>query len=264
MATLTDPASELADIAKTLTNGASEPGDRFLARSFGAEPWSTEFVKIIACIYERADLVERIVAQSALDPDVVEQCRNDLKTFRSAFAAESLHEAWNTAPRGGLPKVQAGGRLAYLQSTVRAYVSYPKLSDAEVAELIELIDSYLRALSDNEDELPLVRQAIVDGLTAFRFQLKWVRWMGAAYSLSAFRDVVWTYQQSAEQYTTGGTPDPASMLSGLLDVITSFADKAKAAKGYADTAQWMWKGYSLASPFAVPLLAAPHLPRLTG
>lgn len=264
MATFTDPASELALIADLLAQGGGEAGDKFLANAFEVEPWSTEFVKILACIHERCDLVERIVARSSLDAAVIDRCREDLMTFRSAFSGRALHESWHNAPGGGLSKVTAGSRLAYLQSTVRAEVAYPRLSEEDVTELLGLIDTYLTTLADNPDELPVIRQAIVDGLEAFRFQLRWLRWMGAAYALSTFRALVWTYEQAHRQFPEDAQPEAAEILDGLLGVITSFAEKAKAAAGYADAAQWMWKAYSVASPFVVPLLAAGNLPRLTG
>ena len=259
---VTDPASELASIATTLDVASSEAGDKMLANKFQVAPWSTEFVKIIACIYERADLVERIVGRAGLDDTTFSAFRSDIKTFKSAFAAESLYSVWNTSPSGGLSKVRAGTRFSYLQGTVRNQVAYPKLTAEEVLEFIALIDAYLLELEGSTDENEAVVQAIKDGLGAFRFQLKHTRWMGAGYALSSFQTLMRVFEETKRGYVNAGSWEASSVMQGFKGIIQSVLPKMKTGKDYADVAVWAYSGFKLLGDSKLPSLALEHLPRL--
>lgn len=257
MTAVTDPARELAEIAERLTQSSSSPGETFLPAQFGVEPWSTDFVKIIGCILERADLVGRIVQQStAMDDDHKTSALNDLAQFKQGFTGTALRVAWNQAG-GGLPIMKDHGRpIQYLAPIVRAEVRYPKLSDAEIVEFLDLIDAYVEELKKSDEGPEFVRQSILDGLAAFRFQLEKIGWVGSGYALSAFREVMIVYEASKFQFSDTGNVDSSAVLKGLWNILTKFKKAADEAKGWSDTAESAWKLYQLGSSVATPLLLA--------
>lgn len=253
MATLTDPARELAVIATKLAQGSNSKGDEFLAQQFGVVVWSTDFVRIIACIMDRADLVGRVIAQSDMDEDHRASAAMDLEGFKSAFAMPSLKTAWNTAG-AGISLVQNHGHpLKYLSHTVRKEVSYPTLSPDEIKEFISLIDAYLIELRKSDEGPSFVRQAINDGLLSFRFQLVNLEWVGAAYSLIALRELM-LVNDAAQQHFDMSNPDPDSFLRGLGAFIGVVKSRLDSAKGYADAGELVWKAYSIGTKIAVPLM----------
>jgi hypothetical protein len=257
MTAVTDPARELAEIAERLTQGNNSAGEAFLAGSFGVKVWSTDFVKIIACILERADLVKRIVKKSnAMDDDHKASALNDLTQFKDGFTGAALRVVWNQG-NGGMTLMKDHGRpLQYLSPIVRAEVRYPKLGEDEVAEFISLIDAYVEQLKKSDEGPEFVRQAIMDGLASFRFQLEKIGWMGSGYALSAFREVMIVYEASKFQFSDAGNVDASAVLKGLWNILTKFKKKADEAKSWGDTAESLWKVYQLGSSAATPLLLA--------
>lgn len=262
MATLTDPARELGEIAGRLAHGSSESGDKFLARQFGVDRWSTEFVKIVACILERADLVARTIGDSDLDVDHKESALDHISGFKAGFIGDALRKPWNDAGQGITAMKDHGGPIKFLSQTVRPVVNYPRLTDEEIAELIEAIDTYIEHVRANEDEFAFVRQAIVDGLSLFRFQLEHIGWMGAGYALTAFREVLFVYEASSRAIQSEGNPDAAKFLKGFWDIITAFKAKAEAAKSWREAAEMVRDTYTIAASVATPLLLTGHLPSL--
>lgn len=253
MASTTDPARELGEIAERLSKGASVSGERFLAQEFGVEPWSTDFLRIITCIHERADLVADIIRRSPLDEDHRANALSDLAKFKAGFNGDAMRQHWNASGFGLTAMRDHGRPLQYLSPMVRAEVRYPSLSEEEIAEFIGLIDSYLAALAENDDEPPFIRQAINDGLTKFRFQLKHLRWMGAAYALAAFREVLLAYEVGMRPHHAD-TLDPGALLGGLAALIKKFKETVDTARGWTDSAGAVWKTYQLVSGAAVPFL----------
>lgn len=253
MASMTDPARELGEIAKRLTKSANSKGAQFLADSFGVPAWSTEFYKIIACILDRADLVATVVQGSSMDEDHKQDAVAHLDGFKSAFAAGALVNSWNTSGHGLTLMKSHGDPIQFMAATVRPVVQYPRLSDDEIAELLTLIDRYRVEVATASDAPPFVRQAILDGLNHFRFQLEHIGWLGAGYALSAFREVLRVYE-SLQREEMPDAFDPQALLSGLTSIIKKFNDGVQSAKGWADTAETVWKVYRIGSAVATPLL----------
>jgi hypothetical protein len=254
MSAVTDPARELAEIAERLTQGSSTAGDSFLAEQFAVDPWSTDFVKIIACILERADLVGAIVRDSdEVDIDHKASASSDLAQFKQGFTAAALRVAWNQ-DGGGLKIMRDHTRsLKYLSPVVRKQVCYPKLSDEEIKDFLILIDSYVTELKKSDEGPEFVRQAILDGLATFRFQLEHIGWMGSGYALAAFREVMLAFEMSKQQFL-GVDLDSVAVLKGLREIVTKFKGKIDAAQSWANTGKTVLKVYQLGTSFATPML----------
>lgn len=255
MATLTDPARELAEVAERLSKGSSSPGETFLAEQFGVGVWSTDFVRIVLSILERADLVASIVEGSDMDDDHKSNALKDLRQFKEGFTGNSLRQHWNNSGNGLTSMKDHGRPIQYLSSVVRSFVRYPKLTEDEITEFIGLIDAYLDELQVSDEGPAFVRQAILDGLTMFRFRLQHIGWMGSGYALDAFREVMFAYEASKQQF---GNRDFESvpLMRGLRNIVTKFKEKVDTAQGWADTGQSVWKLYQLGSSVATPLLLA--------
>ena len=262
MANITDPARELADISIRLTKGTQASGADFLATEFEVPVWSTEFVKIIGCILERADLVSETVRSLDMDEDHKHNAMDDIAGFKSAFVGVSLATGWNTAGTG-MPLMKEHGRpLQYISKSVREKVNYPALSDDEVAEIIQSIDTYLADLLISDEGPVFVRQAIWDGLQLLLFQLKHMKWTGSGYTLLAFREINLVMEAAKTEYAHQPMMDPSHILEGLTGLLKSFKSKLDSAKGYSDAAEFAWKMYSVGSRIATPLLLTGHMPLL--
>ncbi|MDM7954751.1 hypothetical protein [Blastomonas sp.] len=162
MATITDPATELSDVASNLLDSTNTKGGAYLAEKFEVEPWSAEFYKIVACILERADLVYDIVVASDMKPINRDKAAEEITAFKNGFAGSALFNVWNHG-NGGLPAMRDhGARLGFLEKTVRQVVSYPELEEHERKEMIALINVYMEELQDSDEGPAFVRQAIMD------------------------------------------------------------------------------------------------------
>lgn len=257
MASITDPATELSSLASNLLVATSHKGAQFLAEKFGVGQWSTEFFKIVSCILARADVIADIVNKSDLDDINKTTFNKDIDVFKSCFSGGVLVNPWNSG--GGLAAMtEQGTRLGLIQGTVRPIVNYPRLTEDEITELLELIDAYLTELDLNTDGPQFVRQAIRDGLLSFRFQLKHVGWMGSGYLLKEFRSLVEIYKQASDYYGQIDNFDPGAVLKGMWAVIERFRGVVETVKPYTDAGSYLWAGYSVVSPF-FPMLAAPLL-----
>lgn len=249
MATITDPATELANLAANLLDSVTTKGATYIAEKLGVEPWSGDFCKIITCVVERTELVANIVQNSDLDTSNKVSVLAEISTFKTAFSGPSLGIHWNNGSGGFIIMKDQGKILGYLQSTVRPIVSYPKLDAEEIVDLIELIDAYLLELQKSSEGPLFVRQAIRDGLLAFRFQLKYVGWMGSGYLLKEFRVLAETYRQANDYYGHMNNVDASAVLSGMWTVIQRFRSVVETVKPYTDAASYLIAGYSLVQPY---------------
>lgn len=258
MASMTDPARELGEIAKRLSKGNDAKGAQFLANRFGVAPWSTSFYKIIACILERAEQVATIVQRSEMDEDHIRDAIEHLEGFQSAFAGSALTQNWNTAGNGATLMRDHGQPIQFMAPTVRKFVAYPRLSDEEITELLALIDRYRDEVAKASDAPPFVRQAILDGLDKFRFQLENIGWMGAGYALSAFRQLFEVYDAVQNQDLPDAF-DAQAFLGGFKSILMTFKKAVDAAQSWADTGGSVVKAYQLASSAYPIFLTAQHL-----
>jgi hypothetical protein len=264
MAVTIDPARELADLADKVKVSDNRTGVKFLASQFEVDPWSTDFVKIIACILERADLVGRIVKNSDLDTDDQQIALSHLNGFKQAFVGDGLNRQWNEAGFGLTNVSNHGSAIRFMSATVKQRVKYPRLTEEETNDMLVLIDFYLERLIQSDEGPDFVRQAIADGLTTFRFQLEKVGWMGSGYALEAFQQLKSVYEASERAYAGFGIAQDGSPLGGFLNILKSYKSKIDTAKGWYEAGETLWKGYQFISSAATPLLLTSQLGGLPG
>ena len=193
MVGLTDPARELADICSRLSITEKHQGDVFLAKQFGVEPWSTEFFQILFNISDRVDFLIEILKDLDIDDDYREEMRSHLIQIKQAFSPSGLSNNWSHAVQNFIGPATVGP-VKVLSGMVRKNYAYPKLDDDEKREILGYVDSLLDWLNKQQlSERDFIRQAIIDGLTQFRFRLNRIEWLGWGYSLDALKEVIGAY-----------------------------------------------------------------------
>ena len=261
MATITDPANELAQICKRFVSGSSKGGDAFMEELFGFPRYSTNFYRVLVTIMRRIDQVLAIVDGSDMDNEHKELAREALADFRLIFTPQIMGQTWNHAG-AGLTKAKDNLQgITFLSRTVRAYVSYPALSAEEVKEMLGEIDAYLELLRASDTDLPFVRRAIEDSLVEFAFRLLHLGWLGADYTLSALRDVNAAYHGLERGMPTS---DAATrpIYEGLGRLLSGINDTLTTVRGWKENSQMLIAGYSMAAKITLPFYAAGLLPAL--
>jgi hypothetical protein len=262
MANITDPARELGDISAKLGAPSPQAGFHVLAATFGHEPDSAAFARIVCCILERAELVAQIIDASSMDDDHKLAATQDIANFKRAFSPGDLTAEWNSANRGAARLRESVKAFQYLSPIVRSHTNYPKLSKEEIDEFIQLIDVYVEEMRKNDDLDEFVRKAIQDGLAAFRFQLENMEWLGAGYTLAAFRQVVMTYEIINMDIQGQHNPDAEAALRGVFSVIAAFKKKIDEAKSYTDAAKFAMTTYNVGTSTIAGLYLTGTLPLL--
>lgn len=258
MAAITDPARELGEIAKRLSVGSGAKGAQFLSDQFGVGAWSTPFYRILACVLERADLVASIVRRSGMDEDHKDDAISHLEGFKAAFHGRALVNQWNNQDCGLALLNQHGQPVQFLSSEVRSVVKFPRLTEEEIAEFLGLIDGYCDEVRAAHDAPDFVRQAILDGLAGLRFQLEYMGWMGAGYTLSAFRHVMMVYETLRREQAEDAF-NAEQVLRGLGQILVRFKETVAKAQGWADAGGTVMKAWQLTSSVATPLLIGQNL-----
>lgn len=257
MATITDPARELADFCDALlqASSSSRTGDRVIAGVLGVEPWSGEFYQIIFCVMDRADFVIRIIKACDIDEDFRLAAINHVEGIKSAFDQSSLSGSWNTSGNG-LTRIQPNVQpLKMLSPVVRQKVQYPKLADEEVGQMLDDIDTLTGWLEEHQlAEADFVRQAIIDGLQQFRFRLERIRWLGWGYTIESLRELLAAYM-ALEKGAAADDPQAEATLKKLATFVRGVFAKAGMAKDISDTASFILSAYKTVSTFATPILA---------
>ncbi len=94
MSTITDPARKFVMMCKRLQGPSADPGVNFLGEQFGAEPWSTDWMLILASIHQQISTLGEMINGADLDDDIKEMARGCLEGARHAFSANGLQNAW--------------------------------------------------------------------------------------------------------------------------------------------------------------------------
>lgn len=261
----TDPARELVELCALLQTGsAKEAGDVFLSKHFDVKPWSTEFYRIIMAIIERIAVVRSLVEQLDLDSDFRGEMLGHIDHIRMAFGDNAFRNAWSSfgAQRLNRENVQP---LKALSGLIRSRVSYKKLTDEEISELLkdaEQLEEWLH--EKNLVEQDFIRGLLIEALATFRFRLSRLKWVGIGYTLDGLREVISAYLL-LERAGIDPKVDPnaQAILKRVGGLIRKTWSKVEGVKTVAETGDWLLRAYGAASaiyhgsPVVVGLLSGP-------
>lgn len=240
----TDPARELAELCQNLCSQNTTRGDDHVASCFGVSPWSQEFFQIIFCITNRIDFLIELVPSLELDEDFQNDAIGHLKCLKQAFTRDSLANNWRENGNKALGR-ENSQPIKMLSGYVRKKVRYPKLSDDELEEVLGNVNELEAWLKEHQmAEQDFIRQAILDGLTQFKFRLERLGWLGWGYTLQALREVVSAYLiLNGLQPDKNEAPDAVVVLKKVNAFLKDFYLKAKVAKEHVDTGDFLLRMY---------------------
>jgi hypothetical protein len=248
--TLTDPARELAELCSALAISSGNPGDHVLAEAFEVEAWSAEFYQIVFCIVERADSLIAIVSEIDLDEDYRTEAVAHIRQIKAAFNKGSLMNPWNNRGTGAsLLAAYNVQPVKMLSPMVRSRVSYPKLDDVEIDNLIQLAEEFQNWLSTHQlREQDFIRQALLDGIRQFCFRLAKTKWLGWGYTIQSLKDVIAAYKM-LEGGAPGESPqaDAEAVLRKGSAFFVKVFQKLGVAKDAAERADFLLKAYGAIS-----------------
>lgn len=249
MATLTDPARELADLCARLSSfGGAEhqqkQGATVLAAAFDVPEWSSEFYEVVFAISRRADDLVEIINALELDADTKSELVADVKNVQETFSRNGLNNQWQHSLAHFLAPTYVKP-IKTLSMQVRSHYAYPKLDEAELNELLRQVDELLTWLSDHQlKEQDFIRQAIIDGLEHFRFRLQRLGWVGWGYTLQSLRDVIGAYLALERGMPdTGREPAAEAVLKKTGALVKLVYTKVKFAKESVETGEFLLKAY---------------------
>ncbi|MBM6577136.1 hypothetical protein KCP91_12205 [Microvirga sp. SRT01] len=259
MASITDPARELSEISGFFAIQSSLTADQIIQQSTGIEPWSTDFLKLILCIHERADVLTKVIPLSSLDDDLVVKALEDISSIKDAFTPKKLRIASNQASSTAAVLKEHGRSLQYLSATVREKINYPRYTDEEVTEFIGLVDAYLNELAASNDVPLVVRHSLGDGMSLLRFRLQHVKWLGSGYALASLREIMEVYDRAAANDDLMSNPDAEAFVRGFGAIVARLVAVTKSATEYKDAGGVIWSGYKLVSAVTTPYLLGSNL-----
>ncbi|MEY9629896.1 hypothetical protein [Sinorhizobium fredii] len=248
MATLTDPARELAEVCEKLAHEDPRPGDAYLSERFSSAPWSKEFFQVVFCILERADYLGDLINELDLDDDFKAEAIAHVRRLKGAFGRGALIAPWETRHSNSGPShlgKQQITALKMLSPQVRKLASYPKLDAAEIAELLQEVSIFQTWLEEHQlVEQDFIRQAILEGTKQFAFRLERFDWLGWGYATDSLREVIGAYYAlQCNLPDSQASPVAAAMLQKVEALVKKIYDKASGAKDVYETGDFMLKAY---------------------
>jgi hypothetical protein len=262
---ITDPARELVELCELLQGGAVHlQGDAYLAHNFEVEAWSTDFYRIVMAIIERIDVVNSLVQQLELDNDFRGEMLGHIGIIRTAFGENAFRNAWQSF---GLQRLNRENvqPLKALSGLIRSKVSYKKLSEKDISDLLKDAEKLQEWLQDkNLIEQDFIRGLLIEALDSFRFRLARLKWVGIGYTLDGLREVISAYLL-LERAGIDPKVDPnaEAILRKVGALLKTVWSKVQTAKTATETADWLLRAYGAASaiyhgaPVVTALLGAP-------
>ena len=112
-----------------------------------------------------------------------------------------------------------------LSAQVRAKISYPKLTDEQIQDLLNDIDLLLTWLHEHQlSEQDFIRQAIIEGLEHLQFRLSCLSWLGWEFSQKALKEVIGAYLLL--HHTISHNQNSLPEANAVLMKVSSFLEKA--------------------------------------
>jgi hypothetical protein len=247
MPQLTDPARELAELCERLASSSSKRGDLHLAELFDVAPWSREFYQIVFTIVDRCDFVISIVETLELDDDFRGEAVAHIQAIKAAFDYDAMANVWS---HRGLVQLNAANvqPLKMLCYPVRAKISFPRLNEEEIADVLAMVIDLETWLAEQQlSEHDFIRQAIIEGVSQFRFRLERVGWLGWGYTIASLREVVSAYY-TLHSVSNGPAenPDAEAVLAKVRSFVQATYEKTKVGKDVVETVDAMLKVYGAA------------------
>jgi len=258
MTTLTDPAKELVEVCELLAVTGRGRGDEFLASKFAVEAWSLEFYRIIFCIIDRIEHVREIIQHIGLDDDTINDAGAHLDQIKSAFNKESAVNEWNSTGLKAVSRANSSP-IKMLSKSIRDIESYPKLSDKEAVELLELCSDLIEWLKENSvASHDFIRISLISGLEQFRFRLSKLRWVGWSYTAQSLREVVGACMALDRGMPENRllAPDAEAVLAKTKALLGRVFEIVGVARETTDRVEFLVRAYGYASSLGGPAAAA--------
>lgn len=261
----TDPLRELAELCTALSSGNSQlRGDEYLASHFGVTSWSNDFYSILMAISNRLELVKKIIANMQTYEDTKVEMVAHIEQIGSAFGIQALNNVWSSVG-ATLLSAQNIQPLKALSGLARTQVSYKKLTDSEVAELLGEVIQLKEWLCEKQlAEHDFIRQLLIDSLITFEFRLNKLKWVGWGYTLESLREVIGAYLMlQSTGINANDNPDATAIIFKVNSLIKNIYSKIQTAKNATEAADWLLKAYGAASmichgtPIVTALLSSP-------
>lgn len=234
MATVTDPAREIADFCRGLAKKSNKNGDQHIAEIVGVEPWSYEFLEVLTAFRERTDFLLTIIDGLPLDLDQKAEFQEHVRALQRISSKDILAKRWDEAHAGGLSLTKSNHTAAVsaLSASIRPRVQYPKLTDEETKAVLSQVDGLLSWLEDHQlSDHDFIRHALILGLKRFRVRLERVNWLGWDCAHEGLREVVAAYMALEREFPLPDTnPNAGAMLKKTKAVVEAIWEKAGQAR----------------------------------
>jgi len=239
-----DPAKELMELVSDFKVDTRIDGVRYLTDYFHLDASPTDFAQMIAAIHERFDLVSLLNANSGVPDQLKPVIEDRLSTMRQAFAPISLAGPWADQVDDKfraeilLPVQMLSGYIAAEHGYNRPNPEELEQLDHDVKGLIE----WLSAIQ--EEERDFIREALIEGLTRFRFRVRNFRWYGWPATFGSLREVAAAYMALERGKLPEAEPGQyEAMMMKTAGLLKSIFEKFKFAKDVQDVTDWVLKGY---------------------
>lgn len=258
MQNITDPALEFVEICDALRTQSNDRGSAHIAKAFRVDQWSSEFYEILFCIINRAYFICDIIKSNPNNAYIEADVRQSINTILVALQPESLMTPWNNK---GITYLDSRyiQQIKFISPTIRQSHSYPKISEQESKEILDLVNTLVDWLSEAQlTENDFIRQAMIEGLQRFSFRLDRIKWLGWGYTTTSLRDVIGAYL-ALERQTPLDKSDPQAeaILKKVGSAIFNIYEKVGVLKEGLDRGEAIIKIYGLVSiaTAATPIIA---------
>jgi len=245
MSKISDPARDFTDLCLRLRSGPGDKqGAQTLATRFEVEPWSTDFMLILASIHQRIEALRIMISKTELDDDIKGAAFGCLGQIRTAFSENGLQNQWQHSITNFLSDTYLTP-IRMTSGYVRVHNGYQVPDDDELADMVSEIET-LRGWLIEIDlvEKDFIRGALIEGLDAFLFRVKRVGYYGWPDSFEALKAVVAAYMALER-----GAPDPnvsppyEATLKKVGEFLSKTFDRVKSTKEVTEVGDWLLRGY---------------------
>jgi len=245
MARTSDLARDLTDLCIELRQLPGKPdGPTALAGFFNVEPWSAEFMLIMASLNQRIEALRSMINSIELDEDIRESASSCLENIRNAFTAGGLLNQWSHSINTFLSDANVQP-IRLTSGYIRERHGYIVPSKDEVDEMIAHAESLREWLVDaNLQDRDFIRTALIEGIDSFIFKITRFGHFGWTEVLESLKSVVSAYMALERGMVEGAEP---SIYEAAAKKVASFLklsfEKVKSTKEVYEVSDWVLRGY---------------------